>query len=74
MKPGDLIMKRDEAHDRLWLWRVEGVHLGCVGQEGLVELRSLTHAPGYRGGPDKPETTFVPEPLLRELQVYSPNF
>ena len=33
--------------DRAFVYQVTGIHLGEVGSEDLVTLRSLTHRPGY---------------------------
>ncbi len=54
-------------------YKIEGVYLGAVGQEGYVELRSLTERPGHIGPKDAGPTTFVPEPLLRHFTIYTPG-
>ncbi len=46
MKVHDLIVHFDAQFGRHHIWQVESVCLGAQGQESLVELRSLTEAPG----------------------------
>jgi hypothetical protein len=70
MSPGDVIRWQcpkfpNVIHD----WRVIGVHLGAVGQESLIEMESLTHSPGWTGEWEFHPRLFVPEVLLRGLQV-----
>lgn len=64
LKVNDIIVKAGRV------WRVEGVYLGCTGQEGLIELRNLFEKPGVPGRTGQMTTTFVPEPLLREVEHY----
>lgn len=71
MKPGDLIVLHDEKFGVVRHWRVEGVYLGCQGQEGLVELRNLTEKPGVPGRTGGMETTFVPYPIAAMMPLYS---
>jgi len=71
MKPGDIIFWEDKQFGVHRFYRVEGCHLGAVGQESLIELRCLTEKPGTAYGKDLPATTMVPEPLVRNLPVYS---
>lgn len=73
MSPGDIVMWQDKQFGKHRFWRIEGVYLGCVGQESLVELRSLTEAPGVPARTGNAETTFVPEPLLRDAMIYTPD-
>ena len=73
MKPGDIIFCEDKRCGRHRFYKIEGVFLGGVKQESLVELRSLTEAPGTAYGKDMPATTFVPEPLLRGFVIYTPD-
>lgn len=72
MKPGDLIFWRDDKFGKHRFWQVEGVYLGCDGQEGLVELRNLFEKPGVPGRAGNAATTFVPEPLVRNMPLYAP--
>lgn len=72
MKPGDIILWNDDKFGKHRIWRVEGVYLGCQGQESLVELRNLLEAPGVPGRTGNAETTFVPEPLVRNARLYTP--
>ena len=71
MKPGDIIMWRDEKFGRDRFWEVHGVFLGAEGQEGLIELKSLTQRPGHTYESGIHPTTFVPEPLLRDMPCYA---
>lgn len=73
MKPNDIVYFEDIQFGHHRFWVVEGVFLGCEGQESLIKLRSLTEKSGY-GGPAGPQpTVFVPEPLLRNVTVYTPD-
>jgi hypothetical protein len=72
MSPGDILVIEDKAFNKVRMWRVEGVYLGCVGQESLIELRNLMEAPGVPGRTGGAGTTFVPEPLLRGVDIYTP--
>ncbi len=72
MKPGDLLMYRDDKFCHHRFYEVRGVFLGGVGQESLVELASLTETPGTADASGRPvKTSLVPEPLLRGRTVYS---
>lgn len=65
MKPGDLVLKRDNKFGHHRLWEIEGVYLGAEGQESVVALRSLSHRPAHSGTDTTHETIFVPEMLIR---------
>lgn len=52
-------------------WRVCGVHHGSIDQECLVELACVTHRPGWTG--HYHARMFVPEALLRDLDVVKDN-
>ena len=71
MQTGDIIFYRDTKFGHHRFYEVQGVFLGGVGQESLVELKSLTEKPGLvtADGVLMP-TSFVPEPLLRSWTVY----
>jgi hypothetical protein len=64
MKPGDMVILRDgnTAHT----WEIVGVHLGALGHEGVVELRSLCQRPSPRG-----ETSIVPVQFLKRCAIAS---
>lgn len=67
----DLIFWEDVVNNKYHrLWVVKGVYIGCLGQESLVELQNLFEKPGVPGLTGEKMTTFVPEPLLRNAQVY----
>jgi len=46
-------------------WKIEGIHLGALGQESLIELKSLTHKAGWTGQWEYHPMVFVPEPFVR---------
>ena len=75
IKPGAVIEWRcahfPEVSSR---WRVEGVFLGAVGQESLVEMESLTHSAGWTGEWEFHPRVFVPEVLLRGPWVHVSSF
>lgn len=73
MKPGDIVFWRDEKFGRHRFWEIEGVFLGAEGQEGVIELRSLSERPAHSGETQEHPTTFVPEPLLRNVTTYTPD-
>lgn len=53
-------------------WKVEGIHLGAMGQESLVELKSLTHSAGWTGEWEYHPMVFVPEIMLRKIVQNEP--
>lgn len=73
MKVGDIVYCPDHKFGQHRFYMIDGVFLGAVGQVSLVELRSLTEKPGTAYGKNLPATTFVPEPLLRNFVVYTPD-
>lgn len=73
MKPHDIVFCPDTKFGKHRFYRIEGVFLGALGQESVIELRSLTEAPGTAYGRDLGPTTFVPEPLLRHFTIYTPD-
>ena len=73
MKPGDIVFWRDKQFGHHRFWEIQGVFLGAEGQESLVELKSLTEKPGHAHFLDPFTTTFVPEPLLRNVTIYTPD-
>lgn len=58
MKVGDLVI------DGTDIWRIDGVYLGAVGTEDLIELVTLTQKPGYVGMKTQP-SSIVPRQLIR---------
>jgi hypothetical protein len=70
MQVHDMILWTDVpfGHNRLWL--VKSVCLGGMHTESLVELQSLTEQPGTDTEGRKHGTTWVPEPLLRSVEIY----
>lgn len=71
MKVGDIVIKLDKKFNHHRVWVIEAIRLGCLGQEGLIELRSLSETPGY-GASGPMATSFVPESILRDLPIYTP--
>jgi hypothetical protein len=67
MKTGDIIYVSNR------FYKIESVILGAIGQQSLIELRSLTERPGRNVDGIIIETTYVPEPLLRGFTVYTPD-
>lgn len=63
LKPGDRI---EYGRHR---WRVEGIHLGALRQESLVEMESETHEPGWTGEWEYHPRLFVPIILLRGAKI-----
>lgn len=72
MKVGDIAMWRDEQFGHHRFWQIRGVFLGAKGQEGLVQIESLTEKPGAAFGNVMP-VLYVPEPMLRCLSIYTPD-
>lgn len=72
MKPGDIVMWRDEQFGHHRFWEIKGVFLGAEGQEGLVHVESLNEKPGIAYGNAMP-SLYVPEPMLRGLTIYTPD-
>ena len=75
MKPGDILRWECPRFPHvIHQWRVVGVHLGGKDTEGrdtesLVEMESVTHAPGWTGQWEYHPRVFVPEVLVRHLSV-----
>lgn len=78
MTPGDILIKGGHV------WRIEGVYLGALGQQSVVELVSLTETPPATRSPPKiephhvgfvdcPERMLVPIRLLGEVEHYTPH-
>lgn len=53
--------------DRMWV--VTGVHMGAIGQENLITLRSIDMLPGCAYGQTADETV-VPEDLIDHEHIY----
>lgn len=75
MLPGDILEWRCPKFPHVVArWRVVGVHLGGKNDEGrdtesLIEMESVTHAPGWTGQWEYHPRVFVPEVLVRHLNV-----
>ena len=76
IRPNDILILKEDSNDfnnlAKGVWEVQGIFLGGVGQENLIELKSLTAKPGQNGGAGNKvhHTTFVPDSLLIELYKY----
>lgn len=73
MKPGDIVMWRDEQFGHHRFWEIQAICLGAEKQEGLVRLVSLTENAGRDEHGEKHLTTVVPEVLLRNVTIYTPE-
>ena len=71
MKPGDILLWRDEKFGVHRAWRVLSVILGSESHEGLVEMQSMFEYPGCDADGKKVETVLVPEVLTRGLTVFN---
>lgn len=71
MKPGDMIFYRDVRNGCHRLYEVEGVHLGGTGVCGVIAIRPLTEKPGRDVDGNLLPVMYVPEPLLRNAEVFS---
>jgi hypothetical protein len=72
MQPGDLVFFEDHRFGKHRFYRVEACFHGALGQESLIELRSLTEIPGTAYTNEPVFTSLVPEPLLRGRTIYTP--
>ena len=70
MQVGDLIMYGDANYGHNRFWEVRSVCLGAVGQQGLIELKSLNEKPGRDTEGIRHDTTWVPECLIRDAKTY----
>ncbi len=71
MKVYDLIVYWDNQYGHHRIWQVKSICLGALGQESLVELKSLTEKPGICTESRTHYTTWVPEPILRQFPIFS---
>lgn len=71
MKPGDIVLWRDDKYGHHRFWEIQGVFHGGLGQESVIELKSLTERPANSGLTQEHPTTFVPEPLLRKAEIFT---
>lgn len=75
MRPGDILVWRCPRFPHVvHKWRVFAVALGGRDQDGrdtesLIEMESITHAPGWTGEWEYHPRAFVPEPLTRHLTL-----
>lgn len=75
MSPGDILRWQCPRFPHVvHRWRVVGVHLGGKDADGrdtesLIEMESVTHAPGWTGHWEYHPRLFVPEVLVRHLPV-----
>lgn len=74
MNTGDIIEWRCPKFDNVHRWRIVGIHLGGQHRngrwtEGLVEIESISHEPGWTGEFEYHPRLWVPEVLLRGLPI-----
>jgi hypothetical protein len=72
MKPGDIVLLRDRETGYNRMWEIQGCFHGALGQESVIELKSLTERPAHSYETQEHPTTFVPEPLLRGAEIFTP--
>ena len=72
MNVSDIVMFYDDQFGKHRFWEIQAICLGAEGQEGVIELRSLSESPGRGADGTIHDTTFVPEPLLRSATIYTP--
>lgn len=70
MTPGDIIFYRDKKFGHHRFYQIEGVHLGGEKQVSYIALRPLNENPALDECGDVMEVMNVPEPLLREAELY----
>jgi hypothetical protein len=69
---GDLLIWRDGKFGHNRVWEVEAVLLGGEGVDGLVRLRPMFDAAlAADENGNRPDTVFVPECLLRNLEWFA---
>lgn len=71
MRPGDIVVWRDRRFGRNRVWEIQGCFHGALGQESVIELKSLTERPAHSYETQEHPTTFVPEPLLRGAEIFT---
>jgi hypothetical protein len=71
LRPGDVLRWQCPTFPKnVHRWRVLSVCLGGTGQEGLIEMESLTHSPGHGAEFDVAmPIVIVPEVLARALVI-----
>ena len=69
MKPGDLLEYRCPRFGIVWQWRVISICIGAQRQESLIEVAPVMANPGYDTEGQKRPTTWVPEPMTRNLTL-----
>lgn len=69
MKPGDILEYRCPKFGIVWQWRVHGIFLGGLRQEGLIEVSPVMAKPGTDINHRPQETVLVPEPMTRCLTL-----
>jgi hypothetical protein len=71
LQPGDVLRWQCGTYpDNIHRWRVHSVCPGALGQEGIIEMESLTHTHGHGAELDMPlAIVAVPEVLVRGLTI-----
>lgn len=68
---GDILEYRCPNFGIVFQWRVLSIHIGAERQEDLIEVAPVMQSPGYSHAGKMP-TTWVPEPMTRDLTVVKP--
>lgn len=72
MKVGSIVLWRDAKFGVNRAWTVEACLYGAEGHESLIRLRSMFEKPGHDENGAVYETVLVPEPLVRNLEIFEP--
>lgn len=69
MRVGDMLEFRCPSFGLVTQWKVEGIHLGGLNQESLIELRSVTKV----NPTNEVWRMAVPEQMTRALTIVRPS-
>lgn len=69
---GDILEYRCPVLGIVWQWRVQGIYLGVLKQEGLVEVVPIFHRAGSDAAGEY-NPAMVPEPMTRNLTLIKPG-
>lgn len=72
MKVGDIIVWRDEEFGYDRHWKILSIILGALDHEGVIEMRPVGMKPGSDVDGRRLNSVYVPEVLLRGLEIYEP--
>lgn len=71
MKPGDILLWRDEKFGVHRAWKVLSVLLGGEKSESLIEMQAMFETPGHDVTGKPVPTVLVPEVLTRGLTIFN---